>query len=70
MITKYTTQEVLIQSKNIEAINDMISAKQIALAEAIENVDFFTKRNMLEHASTEKVRVERLQKDILKLTVN
>ena len=41
MITKYTTQEVLIQSKN-----------------------------MLEHASTEKVRVERLQKDILKLTVN
>lgn len=70
MITKYTTQEVLIQSKNNEAINDMISAKQIALAEAIENVDFFTKRNMLEHASTEKVRVERLQKDILKLTAN
>ena len=70
MITKYTNQEVLIESKNIDAINAMISAKQIALAEAIENVDFFTKRNMLEHASTEKVRVERLQKDILKLTVN
>lgn len=70
MITKYTTQEVLIESKNHEAISEMIYAKQIALAEAIDNVDFFTKRNMLEYASTEKARVERLQKDILKLTIN
>lgn len=57
----------LLTSENSGAINEMISLKETALAEAIENVEFLTKRQMLEHAENEKARVQLLTRQIEKL---
>lgn len=57
----------LLTSENSAAINEMIYLKETALADAIENVEFLTKRQMLEHAENEKARVQLLTRQIEKL---
>lgn len=59
--------DLLIMSGNVAAINEMILRKEIALADALENVDFLTERKMLEHAENEQIRINLLTKDIRKL---
>jgi len=67
MITKRTALEELIESKNATAINEMISTKEIALNEALSNVEYFKSIGMNEHAATEKARVQILKRDLEKL---
>lgn len=59
--------DLLLMSGNVAAINEMISRKEIALADALENVDFLTERKMFEHADNEQIRINLLTKDIRKL---
>ena len=59
--------DLLLMSGNVAAINEKISRKKIALADALENVDFLTERQMPEHAENEQIRINLLTKDIKKL---
>jgi len=67
MITKRTSLEETIARKNIAAINEMISTKEIALNEAVNNVEYFKSIGMNDHAETEQSRVQILKRDLEKL---
>lgn len=67
ILTKKTDLEILIESGDKAAINSMISQKEIALEEALENADFYTKINDEEKAGIESSRAKRLARDIEKL---
>lgn len=66
-LTKKTSLEELIESKNVEAIEALISKKQKALEDAMDNAGFYLIIGSKDMADSEAARVERLTKDIERL---
>lgn len=66
-LTKKTSLEELIENKNVEAIEALISKKQKALEDAMDNAGFYLIIGSKDMADSEAARVERLTKDIERL---
>lgn len=66
-LTKKTSLEELIESKNVEAIEALISKKQKALEDAMDNAGFYLIIGSKDMADSEAARIERLTKDIERL---
>ena len=66
-LAKKTSLEELIESKNVEAIEALISKKQKALEDAMDNAGFYLIIGSKDMADSEAARVERLTKDIERL---
>lgn len=67
VLVKKTELEILIESGDKTAVNDMIEAKEKALEEAINNAEFYASISLEEMADNEVVRSKRLIKDIEQL---
>ena len=59
-----TEMEEMMKRGNNNEISSMISKKQKALAEALENVDFYKSIGNMEFASNEQNRVNLLQRQL------
>jgi hypothetical protein len=67
MITKMTDLEILIESKDVAKIKEMITAKGRAMVEAVENYEHLTSVKMFEHAENEMSRAQLLDRQITQL---
>ena len=66
-LTRKTDLEILIESRDKNAINALIEQKEIALEEAINNAEWYASIGLDEMADTEVARQEKLIRDIKKL---
>lgn len=63
-VKKKTDLEQLIESGDLDSINEMIKQKEEALNNAIENVNYYKEINNIEFMENEEVRAGRLQGDL------
>lgn len=63
-VKKKTDLEQLIESGDLDSINEMIKQKEEALNNAIENVNYYKEINNIEFMENEEVRAGRLQRDL------
>lgn len=63
-VKKKTDLEQLIESGDLDSINEMIKQKEKALNNAIENVNYCKEVNNIEFMENEEVRAGRLQRDL------
>ena len=63
-VKKKTDLEQLIESGDLDSINEMIKQKEEALNNAIENVNYYKEINNIEFMGNEEVRAGRLQRDL------
>ena len=66
-LTRKTDLEILIESRDKNAINALIDQKEIALEEAINNAEWYASIGLDEMADNEVARQEKLIRDIKKL---
>ncbi len=66
-LTRKTDLEILIESRDKNAINALIEQKEIALEEAIYNAEWYASIGLDEMADNEVARQEKLIRDIKKL---
>ena len=66
-LTRKTALEILIESRDKNAINALIEQKEIALEEAINNAEWYASIGLDEMADNEVARQEKLIRDIKKL---
>ena len=66
-LTRKTDLEILIESRDKNAINALIEQKEIALDEAINNAEWYASIGLDEMADNEVARQEKLIRDIKKL---
>ena len=66
-LTRKTDLEILIESRDKNAINALIAKKEIALEEAINNAEWYASIGLDEMADNEVARQEKLIRDIKKL---
>ena len=66
-LTRKTDLEILIESRDKNAINALIEQKEIALEEAINNAEWYASIGLDEMADNEVARQENLIRDIKKL---
>ena len=66
-LTRKTDLEILIESRDKNAINALISKKEIALEEAVNNAEWYASIGLDEMADNEVARQEKLIRDIKKL---
>ena len=66
-LTRQTDLEILIESRDKNAINALIEQKEIALEEAINNAEWYASIGLDEMADNEVARQEKLIRDIKKL---
>ena len=66
-LTRKTDLEILIESRDKNAINALIEQKEIALEEAINNAEWYASIGLDEMADNEVARQEKLKRDIKKL---
>ena len=66
-LTRKTDLEILIESRDKNAINALIEQKEIALEEAINNAEWYASIGLDEMADNEVSRQEQLIRDIKKL---
>lgn len=66
-LTRKTDLEILIESRDKNAINALIEQKEIALEEAINNAEWYASIRLDEMADNEVARQEKLIRDIKKL---
>ena len=65
-LTRKTDLEILIESRDKNAINALIEQKEIALEEAINNAEWYASIGLDEMADNEVARQEKLIRDIKK----
>lgn len=65
-LTRKTDLEILIESRDKNAINALIEQKEIALEEAINNAEWYASTGLTK-ADNEVARQEKLIRDIKKL---
>lgn len=63
-VKKKTDLEQLIESGDLDSINEMIKQKEEALNNAMENVNYYKEINNIEFMENEEVRAGRLQRDL------
>ncbi len=63
-VKKKTDLEQLIESGDLDSINEMIKQKEGALNNAIENVNYYKEINNIEFMEEEKARADKLQRDL------
>lgn len=63
-VKEKTDLEQLIESGDLDYINEMIKQKKDALNNAIENVNYYKEINNIEFMENEEVRAGRLQRDL------
>lgn len=63
-LTRKTDLEILIESRDKNAINALIEQKEIALEEAINNAEWYASIGLDEMADNEVARQEKLIRDI------
>ena len=63
-VKKKTDLEQLIESGDLDSINEMIKQKEEALNNALENVNYYKEIAHIEFMENEKVRAGRLQRDL------
>ena len=63
-VKKKTDLEQLIESGDLDSINEMIKQKEEALNNAMENVNYYKEINNIEFMENEEVRAGRLQCDL------
>ncbi|MCS3202975.1 hypothetical protein [Candidatus Bacteroides intestinigallinarum] len=68
-LTRKTDLEILIESRDKNAINALIEQKEIALEEAINNAEWYASIGLDEMADNEVARQEKLIRDIERLKV-
>mgnify|MGYP005773872533 FL=1 len=66
-LTRKTDLEILIESRDKNAINALIEQKEIALEEAINNAEWYASIGLDEMADNEVPRQQKLIRDIKKL---
>ena len=66
-LTRKTDLEILIESRDKNAINALIEQKEIALEEAINNAEWYASIGLDEMADNEVARQEKLIRDIKKV---
>ena len=66
-LTRKTDLEILIESRDKNAINALIEQKEIALEEAINNAEWYASIGLDEMADNEVARQEKLIRDIKQL---
>ena len=66
-LTRKTDLEILIESRDKNAINALIEQKEIALEEAINNAEWYASIGLDEMADNEVARQEKLIRDIEQL---
>lgn len=66
-LTRKTDLEILIESRDKNAINALIEQKEIALEEAINNAEWYASIGLDEMADNEVARQEKLIRDIERL---
>ena len=66
-LTRKTDLEILIESRDKNAINALIEQKEIALEEAINNAEWYASIGLDEMADNEVARQEKLIRDMKKL---
>ena len=66
-LTRKTDLEILIESRDKNAINALIEQKEIALEEAINNAEWYASIGLDEMADNEVASQEKLIRDIKKL---
>ena len=66
-LTRKTDLEILIESRDKNAINALIEQKEIALEEVINNAEWYASIGLDEMADNEVARQEKLIRDIKKL---
>ena len=66
-LPRKTDLEILIESRDKNAINALIEQKEIALEEAINNAEWYASIGLDEMADNEVARQEKLIRDIKKL---
>ena len=66
-LARKTALEILIESRDKNAINALIEQKEIALEEAINNAEWYASIGLDEMADNEVARQEKLIRDIKKL---
>ena len=66
-LTRKTDLEILIESRDKNAINALIEQKEIALEEAINNAEWYASIGLDEMADNEVARQDKLIRDIKKL---
>ena len=66
-LTRKTDLEILIESRDKNAINALIEQKEIALEEAINNAEWYASIGLDEMADNQVARQEKLIRDIKKL---
>ena len=66
-LTRKTDLEILIESRDKNAINALIEQKEIGLEEAINNAEWYASIGLDEMADNEVARQEKLIRDIKKL---
>ena len=66
-LTRKTDLEILIESRDKNAINALIEQKEIALEEAINDAEWYASIGLDEMADNEVARQEKLIRDIKKL---
>ena len=66
-LTRKTALEILIESRDKNAINALIEQKEIALEEAINNAEWYASIGLDEMADNEVARQEKLIRDIERL---
>ena len=66
-LTRKTDLEILIESRDKNAINALIDQKELALEEAINNAEWYASIGLDEMADNEVARQEKLIRDIKKL---
>ena len=66
-LTRKTDLEILIESRDKNAINALIEQKEIALEEAINNAEWYASIGLDGMADNEVARQEKLIRDIKKL---
>ena len=66
-LTRKTDLEILIESRDKNAINALIEQKEIALEEAINNAEWYASIGLDVMADNEVARQEKLIRDIKKL---
>lgn len=66
-LTRKTSLERTIESKDIAAMQELIAAKTRALAEARENAQFYDAMQNYVMRNNELARAQRLERDLAKL---
>lgn len=66
-LIKKTDLEILIESGDKTAINELIETKERALENAFENAKFYRSINNAEFADNEQTRVDLLMRDLSRL---